>query len=79
MAGDRVECRSDHDYTGRPLAFYWQDQRLEVTEVLVQYRTPSGITYQVHDCQPLAYLRLIMIATQTNGLFNHFNLRSKHE
>jgi hypothetical protein len=47
MSGDRVECRSDHDYTGRPLAFYWQDQRLEVAEVLVQYRTPQGLTYQV--------------------------------
>ena len=47
MTGDRVECRSDHDYTGRPLAFYWQEQRLEVTEVLVQYRTPLGLSYQV--------------------------------
>lgn len=47
MTGDRVECRSDHDYAGRPLAFYWQDQRLEVTEVLVQFRTPNGVSYQV--------------------------------
>ncbi len=47
MAGDRVECRSDQDYSGRPLAFYWQDQRLEVTDILVRYRTPLGITYQV--------------------------------
>jgi hypothetical protein len=47
MTGDRVECRSDHDYAGRPLAFYWQDQRLEVADVLVQYRNPNGISYQV--------------------------------
>jgi hypothetical protein len=47
MTADRVECRSDHDYIGRPLAFFWQDQRLEVTEVLVQYRTPNGYSYQV--------------------------------
>ncbi len=47
MASARVECRSDHNYTGRPLAFYWRDQRLDVTEVLVQYRTPAGLSYQV--------------------------------
>lgn len=47
MTADRVECRSDHDYNGRPLAFYWQDQRLEVSEVLVQYHTPLGYSYQV--------------------------------
>jgi hypothetical protein len=47
MTPDRVECRSEYDYIGRPLAFYWQDQRLEVSEVLVQYRTPFGFTYQV--------------------------------
>jgi hypothetical protein len=47
MTSDRVECRSDHDYMGRPLAFYWQEQRLEVAEVLVQYRTPTGFTYHV--------------------------------
>jgi hypothetical protein len=47
MTADRVEVRSDHDYTGRPLAFYWQEQRLEVSQVLVEYRTPQGYSYQV--------------------------------
>jgi hypothetical protein len=47
MSADRVECRSDHDYAGRPIAFYWQDKRLEVAEVLVRYRTPIGLSYQV--------------------------------
>ncbi len=45
MAADRVEVRSDHDYLGRPLAFYWQDERLEVSEVLVTNHTPNG--YQI--------------------------------
>jgi hypothetical protein len=46
---DRVECRSDHDYIGHPLAFYWQDKRLEVSEVLVQNRTPYGYSFQVRN------------------------------
>ena len=47
--GDRVECRSDHEYIGHPLAFYWQDKRLEVAEVLLQNRTPLGYTFQVRN------------------------------
>jgi hypothetical protein len=47
--GDRVECRSDHDYIGHPLAFYWQDKRLEVAQVLMQNRTPRGYTFQVRN------------------------------
>ena len=47
--GDRVECRSDHDYFGHPLAFYWQDMRLEVAEVLSQNRTPHGYTFRVRN------------------------------
>jgi hypothetical protein len=47
--GDRVECRSDHNYIGRPLAFYWQEKRLEITEVLMQNRTPTGYSYQVRN------------------------------
>ena len=46
---DRVICRSDHDYIGYPLAFYWQDQRLEVAEVLVQNRTPTGYSFRVRN------------------------------
>ena len=46
---DRVECRSDHDYIGHPLAFYWQDKRLEVSEVLVQIHTPHGYSFQVRN------------------------------
>ncbi len=47
MAPDRVICRSDPDYPGYPLAFYWQDQRLEVVEMLVQNRTPKGYSFKV--------------------------------
>lgn len=47
MAADRVEIRSNHEYIGRPLAFYWQDKRYEVTAVLAQSRTPEGYVYRV--------------------------------
>jgi hypothetical protein len=48
---DRVICRSDHAYIGDPLAFYWQDQRLEVSEVLLQNRTPTGYTFRVRTVE----------------------------
>ncbi len=47
MTPAKVECRSDHDYIGRPLAFYWQDKRLPVAEIMTQNRTPLGYTFQV--------------------------------
>jgi hypothetical protein len=49
MTSNQVECRSDHDYIGRPLVFYWQDKRLEVAEVLVQNRTPHGYSFRVRN------------------------------
>jgi hypothetical protein len=49
MTSARVECRSDHDYIGHPLAFYWQNKRLEVAEVLVQNRTPQGYSFRVRN------------------------------
>lgn len=47
MTFTRVECRSDHDYIGRPLAFYWQDNRLLVIDVLTQIRTVQGYSFRV--------------------------------
>ncbi len=47
MAPDRVICRSDHDYPGYPLAFYWQEQRLEVAQILIHNHTPGGYSFRV--------------------------------
>jgi len=47
MTEDLVNCRADHDYPGRPLAFTWQGIRFEVADVLVQYRTPQGCQFHV--------------------------------
>ncbi len=46
---DQVICRSEHAYIGYPLAFYWQEQRLEVDEIISQARTPSGYTFRVRN------------------------------
>jgi hypothetical protein len=51
MTGDRVECRSDHDYIGYPRAFYWQDQHLEVAQVIQEKRTPTGHSFLVRTTQ----------------------------
>jgi hypothetical protein len=48
---DLVICRSDHDYLGYPLAFYWHEQRLEVSEVLAQSRTPTGYCFRVRTTE----------------------------
>lgn len=42
-----VECRSDYTYAQRPLALIWENQRLEVTEVLASWRTPQGLYFRV--------------------------------
>jgi hypothetical protein len=48
---DQVICHSDHAYLGYPLAFYWQGQRLEVTEILEQIRTPLGYSFRVRNVE----------------------------
>ena len=42
-----VECRSDGDYAGRPLAVHWQGTRLEVAQILASWRRPEGKCYRV--------------------------------
>jgi hypothetical protein len=47
MPSDRVECHSDYAYIGYPVAFYWQEKRLEVTRILSETRDSSGYSFQV--------------------------------
>lgn len=42
-----VECRSDTEYAERPLAFTWQEQRLEIQDILQSWRTPNGKRFRV--------------------------------
>lgn len=43
----RVECYSGHQYAERPVAFYWQGQRLEVQSVQATWRIPEGRRFRV--------------------------------
>jgi hypothetical protein len=42
-----VECVSGSRYGERPLAFTWDEERLEVAGVQRQWRTPRGMCYRV--------------------------------
>jgi len=45
--GDLVECRSDLNFADTPLAFYWEDQRLVVEDILARWLTPQGRGFRV--------------------------------
>jgi hypothetical protein len=47
MTPVQVECRSDSEYAERPLGVYWQGERLEVVEIISQWRTPEGKWFRV--------------------------------
>ncbi len=46
---DKVECRSDHAYIGYPVAFYWQDLRLDINEIISENHTPNGYSFLVRN------------------------------
>jgi len=49
MPADQVECRSDHAYLGYPVAFHWQDHRLEVARIISEAHHPTGYSFMVLD------------------------------
>lgn len=42
-----VECRSESEYAGRPVAVSWLGERLQVVEILNSWRDPSGKCFRV--------------------------------
>lgn len=44
---DVVECRSDSHYAERPVALYWQGERIAILEILARWRTPQGRRFRV--------------------------------
>jgi hypothetical protein len=42
MPAAAVECYSGYDYPQRPVAFVWLGERLEVTQIDAERRTPEG-------------------------------------
>lgn len=47
MAQDLVECHSGFTYADRPIALRWEDERLEITEILARWRIPGGRRFRV--------------------------------
>ncbi len=52
---DTVECRSDSEYADRPLALVWQGRRLEIAEILAQWRGPGEKGFRVKTADGLAF------------------------
>ena len=47
MSSELVECYSGQTYAERPLAIYWEGERLEVIEILTRWRFPRGRKFRV--------------------------------
>lgn len=47
MGDGIVECHSGYAYPERPAALHWEGQRLEVIEILSEWRTPGGKCFRV--------------------------------
>jgi len=45
--GAVVECHSGHTYAERPRAFYWDNERLEVENIEIEWRSPEGKHFRV--------------------------------
>ena len=42
MSFEKVECLSGHTYADRPIAIYWEEQRLLVDKIEATWRFPGG-------------------------------------
>lgn len=51
----RVECHSGFTYAEKPLAFYWEGRRLNVTAIEDHWRTPAGPCFRVRSEDDLCF------------------------
>ena len=42
-----VECLSGHTYAERPIALWWEGERLTIVEIIAQWRIPGGRRFRV--------------------------------
>lgn len=47
MDMELVECHSEYEYAEKPIAFWWQGQRLEIRQILDRWRVPGGKCFRV--------------------------------
>lgn len=61
---EKVECRSEIEYAGRPTAFYWQGERRVVQQVLASWRAPEGKVFRVSTVDQQAFELVYLEADQ---------------
>jgi len=61
----RVWCRAESRYGERPTAFLWQERRIEVTQVIAQWREPQHLGFRVLGDDGGIYTLLYDEATET--------------
>jgi len=61
----RLECRSEIDYPGRPLAIHWQGCRRAVKTVLAGWRSPDGTGYRIITLDGSVFDCCYSVAKQT--------------
>ncbi|HEY43049.1 MAG TPA: hypothetical protein G4O11_03605 [Anaerolineae bacterium] len=47
MSPEQVECHSGYTYGERPIAFYWEGERLLIVEIAARWRLPDGRKFRV--------------------------------
>jgi hypothetical protein len=47
MPHERVECHSGYTYGERPVALYWEGERLLIVEIQARWRLPDGRKFRV--------------------------------
>jgi hypothetical protein len=44
---DLVECHSEFEYAERPVALFWENQRLKIASIEMVWRVPGGKCFRV--------------------------------
>ena len=47
MEHNPVECLSGHTYAERPIALWWEGERLNIIEIVIRWRIPGGRRFRV--------------------------------
>ena len=47
MEHNPVECLSGHTYAERPIALWWEGERLNIVEIVARWRIPGGYRFRV--------------------------------
>jgi len=59
VVSDRVECHSGYEYAERPVALWWEEHKLTITNIEAEWRTPEHhyfrIRVQDERCFELSY------------------------